>query len=222
MSIASIAAGSSHSGQQASQTSLSQLSEDYSRFMKLLVAQIQNQDPLNPVDNTEFISQVAQLTQVEQAVLTNQYIADLSGKLAISGALFTTALIGRKVTVPSEEFQLVDGRGTFSYELDASAASVTATITNATGQVVRRIDLGPAEGGVMKDFTWDGTDGDGMALPGGSYGVSLSASGSDGTTSTYQTFSPWTVLGVDYSGGETLLRLEGGASVAAGKVIRAS
>lgn len=221
MSIASIAAGNSLTGQQNSQTSLSQLSEDYSRFMKLLVAQIQNQDPLNPVDNTEFISQVAQLTQVEQAVLTNQYIADLSGRLATSGALFTTALIGREVTVPSEEFRVEGGMGSFSYELDASAASVTAVITDQYGTVVRQIDLGAVEGGTLQDFTWDGMDAEGLPVPDGTYGISLAATGSDGTTGTYQTYAAWTVMAVDYAEGETLLRLDSGASAPADDIIRA-
>lgn len=216
MSISSItsAAGTASKADSA----LSTLGEDYTRFMKLLVAQIQHQDPLEPVDGTDFIAQVATLTQVEQTVQTNKNLESLSSQLAVSGALFETALIGREITVPSQSFQIDAEGGRFAYQLASNASSVTAIIRNEAGEVVRRIENLSGSGQTMHDVAWDGKNASGVQLPVGRYSVELASSGGDGAYNTYMTGR---VSSVEYLPNQQLLRLEDGSLVDSGDIVRA-
>lgn len=221
MSVSSVAANNAGlSGASASDSSLSSLAKDYTTFINLLVAQVKYQDPMEPMGSTEFVSQIAQLTQVEQSVLSNQHMEALRSQLAMSGALSETALIGREVTVPTDQFVLGDGVGRFAFKLENSATDLVATIKNESGVPVRQIALGSVAGGALTDVAWDGRDASGNALPDGNYTVSLSRG--SGSAGAYNTYASGTVLGVDYSDGETVLRLTGNRTASAGDVIRAS
>lgn len=221
MSVSSVAASNAGlPGASASDSALSSLANDYTTFINLLVAQVKYQDPLEPMESTEFVSQIAQLTQVEQSVLSNQHMEALRSQLAMSGALSETALIGRDVTVPTDQFVLSDGVGRFAFELESSATELTATIRDSAGRPVRQIALGAVEGGALTDVAWDGRDAAGNVLADGNYTITLSVG--TGSAGAYSTYASGTVLGVDYSNGETILRLTGGRTASAGDVIRAS
>lgn len=198
--------------------SLSQLSEDYDRFMTLLVAQIQHQDPLEPMDGTEFISQIATLTQVEQSVQTNSQLESLRSSLAIEGALYETALIGVSVTVPSDAIELTDEGAVFSYELADDSTGVTGIITDSQGKLVRRIEDMPGDGKKIHDIGWDGLDDQGNPVATGAYTISLS---SDDEAGGYNTFMTSKVTSLEYLGGEKKLRLENGNLVESGSIVRA-
>lgn len=218
MSVSSVAANNAGlSG--ASQSALSALGNDYTTFINLLVAQVKFQDPMEPMESTEFVSQIAQLTQVEQSVLSNQHMEALRSQLAMSGALSETFLIGRNVTVPTDQFELTDGIGRFAFELENSATNLTATIKDSSGNPVRQIALGAVVGGELTDVAWDGKDAAGKQLADGNYTISLSIG--TGSAGAYNTYASGTVLGVDYSDGEAVLRLSGNRTASAGDVIRA-
>lgn len=218
MSLGSISANTGNASQN-SDAALSQLSQDYTKFMKLLVAQIQHQDPMEPVDSTQFISQIAQLTQVEQAVETNKHIESLRSSLALSSAMFETAFIGRDVTVEAESFHLGEEGGSFSYELAGNASEVQAIITDATGKEVHRISNLSGAGQTMVDVRWDGRDSSGNQLPAGEYKMSIAASGGiDG----YNTYTSGKVSAVEYLRDKQMLRLDDGRLVDSSDIVRAS
>lgn len=199
--------------------SLSKLSQDYDKFMKLLVAQVQHQDPLKPMDGTEFISQLAQLTQVEQSVRVNDQLGALRSELSVAGAMYETALIGREVTVPSEKVSLGEGEASFAYKLSGDAAGVKALVTDGSGQVVREIDGLSGKAGELHDVVWDGlTDSGSRAAP-GEYKISLSVESGDAEFSSYVSSM---VRSVDYTSGDKMLKLENGSLVSSGSVVRAS
>jgi flagellar basal-body rod modification protein FlgD len=126
-------------------------SED--RFLKLLVAQMQNQDPMNPLDNAQVTSQMAQINTVAGIEKLNRTVAGLNGQLVQLQALQGATLAGRAVTVSGDRLAVVDGNGVGGFDLDAAADSVKVEIVNGAGLVVDTLDLG-ALGNGRHGFEW--------------------------------------------------------------------
>lgn len=149
-------------------------------FLTLLVAQLKNQDPTNPMQNNELTTQLAQISTVSGIEKLNTTLGSISGQIDNSQSLQASSLIGHGVMIPGTT--VLAGKETttpFGVELQQAADKVTATITDKTGAVVRTIDIGELKAGVHT-FSWDGTLADGTAAPDGSYNVAISAS--SGTT----------------------------------------
>lgn len=158
-----------------------------SSFLTLLVAQLKNQDPTNPMQNNELTTQLAQISTVSGIEKLNTTLGSVSGQIDNSQSLQAANLIGHGVMIPGTTIlagtSTTDGTSTtttpFGVELQQAADKVTATITDSTGAVVRTIDIGELKAGVHT-FTWDGSLTDGTKAPNGSYKVAISAS--SGTT----------------------------------------
>lgn len=193
------------------------MSNDYKSFLSLLVAQVSHQDPLKPIDGTEFVSQLATLTGVEQSVKLNDQMQSLRTQLALSAALSESSLIGRTVTVPSEEIELGPDGADFSYELQGTATSVTAIIRDAAGVPVREIAGLPATDRGLVNVAWDGADANGIQLPPGRYQVALATE--DGTGG-YNTYSSFEVVSLSFENGEQRLDLSGGGSAMSSQIVR--
>jgi flagellar basal-body rod modification protein FlgD len=134
-----------------------------SRFLKLLVAQMQNQDPMNPLDNAQVTSQMAQINTVSGIERLNSTVAGLNGQLVHLQALQGVTLVGRDVTVAGNRLSVADGIGVGGFELSAPADSVRVEVLNAAGHVADTLDLG-AQGVGRQSFTWPAgsvADGDG-------------------------------------------------------------
>ncbi len=165
----------------SSATSVSgQLAATENRFLSLLVAQLKNQDPLNPLDNAQVTSQMAQLSTVQGV---NQMNAQLTQLLSEFQGLQAMTLAGRSVLVPGSKLALaatgtngaLQAKG--GLELAGDASSVKVQVKNAAGTVVRTIDLGSRPAGVSS-FTWDGLGDDGKPLAAGNYSFAVTASAS--------------------------------------------
>lgn len=144
-------------------------------FLKLFITQMQNQDPLNPMDSTEFIGQLAQLTQVEQAYNTNSNLQSLIAAQNSSNNLNAVSFIGSTVTAQGDQVNLAANQQTaISYNLAAGAKSVQVDIRDSAGAVVRTISTGSAASG-DNSIMWDGTNGKGNALLPGVYTVGVTA-----------------------------------------------
>jgi flagellar basal-body rod modification protein FlgD len=136
-------------------------SED--RFLKLLVAQMQNQDPMNPLDNAQVTSQMAQINTVSGIDKLNKTVAGLNSQLVQLQALQGVTLVGRDVTVAGDRLSVADGVGVGGFDLNAAADSVKVDILNAAGRLVTTQDLG-AQGSGRHAFEWPAgavQDGDG-------------------------------------------------------------
>jgi len=136
-------------------------SED--RFLKLLVAQMQNQDPLNPLDNAQVTSQMAQINTVSGIAKLNSTVSGLNAQLVQMQALQGVTLVGREVSVTGDQLSIGDGIGVGGFELTGAADQVKVEIVNAAGRVVDTLNLGAASSG-LHSFEWPaGTvqDGDG-------------------------------------------------------------
>ncbi|HDG1667678.1 flagellar hook assembly protein FlgD [Kluyvera ascorbata] len=157
-----------------------------SSFLTLLVAQLKNQDPTNPLQNNELTSQLAQISTLSGIEKLNTTLGSISGQIDSSQSLQASSLVGHGVMIPGST--ILAGKSSsddsvdttpFGIELTQAADKVTATITDSSGKVVRTLNVGAQTAGVHT-FTWDGTLDDGSAAPDGAYKVSIAAS--QGTT----------------------------------------
>ncbi|MEG0046218.1 MAG: flagellar hook capping FlgD N-terminal domain-containing protein, partial [Comamonas sp.] len=139
-------------------SSVTDPNEAQDRFLKLLVAQLNNQDPMNPMDNAQMTSQMAQINTVTGIQQLNQTMQSMSGQFTAMQALQGTSMIGRTVLTEGNTLgTAADGTHTAAFDLEGPAASAKVQITTATGELVDTIDLGAGAAG-RNYFTWDGKD----------------------------------------------------------------
>ncbi len=183
-------------------------------FLELLVAQLNNQNPLDPQDNGDFIAQLAQFSTVEGVEKLNSSMETILSGYHSSQALQASSLVGRKVIVPSDK-AVVDTSETFkaSLVLPVSSSNVYVNVYDSTGAVVSRVDMGQQEAGNIS-FMWDGKDSSGNVAPPGTYRFEAQATYADGTKGLY-TLLPANVDSVTLgqNGGELMLNLAGVGSV---------
>ncbi len=148
------------------------------RFLKLLVAQMQNQDPLNPMDNAQITSQMAQINTVNGIQTLNTTVQSLSGQFAQLQALQGAALVGHDVTVPGKSIAVENGVGVGGYELAGPADRVKLEVLDASGRVVDTLQLGAQASG-RHDFEWPGA----ATAPAGDYTFRISANSGTATVS---------------------------------------
>ena len=184
------------------------------RFMTLLVAQMKNQDPLNPMDNAQVTSQIAQIDTVKGIAQLNQTVQKLLGNADAAQALQAAALLGRTALVDGKSIELGAAGALGGFDLTTPADDVRVTITSPAGQVVHQVSLGAMSGGIHS-FAWDGkTDAGARAAP-GAYTFSVSAL-SGGKSSAAASLAALPIEGVTPGAAGTAgttLQLRGGGSV---------
>jgi flagellar basal-body rod modification protein FlgD len=176
----------------------SEVSQD--QFLQLFLQQIQAQDPLNPMEGDEFLSQLATFSQLEQLTQLNQGITGLSVGQAGIIAGQTVTMIGRDVIYEGNETHLRDGTSTLRFELPASATEARIEVRDTDGIVVRTIELDDLDAGSRIE-TWDGQSDGGAELADGTYTFDVVAVDGSGEELTVPTTSSGTVEGVTYRNG---------------------
>lgn len=146
------------------------------RFLKLLVTQLRNQDPMNPMENAELTMQLAQMSTVEGINKLNAGLEALMGSYRASQTLQAAGLIGHQVFVAGDRLGLsAEGMAIGGLDLAQAADKVRVGVLDGSGVVVRKLDLGSLPAGLSR-FVWDGRDDGGAALPiEGSYRFVVSA-----------------------------------------------
>ena len=148
-------------------------------FLQLIVAQIQNQDPFEPVENGAFIGQLAQFGTVDGVNNLNDAFAEFSQSLLGNQTLNAAGLIGKSVLLEGNQIAVTEGEPIEAY-VDASSQAGVATVlvTNAAGELVRTLPVSLANAG-LNSIEWDGLDNDGDAVPQGTYFVTASVFAGD-------------------------------------------
>ncbi len=144
------------------------------RFLKLLVAQLKNQDPNNPLDNAQVTSQMAQLSTVNGIQGLNDTFKSMSAMMTAGQTLQATPILGRDVMYAGRSVNIQDGPAKLAFELKSAASQVSVQITSASGEVIDNIDMGALKSGTQV-LEWDGSDMNGVAMPKGSYNFSVAA-----------------------------------------------
>ena len=177
-------------------------------FLNLLVAQLNNQNPLEPQGNGEFIAQLAQFSSLEGIQQLNSSVSSMMSSFQSSQALQASSLVGRKVIVPSEK-AVVDTSESFkaSTVLPVSSSNVYVNVYDNSGSLVTRINLGEQAAGNVS-FIWDGKDSSGNVAPPGTYKFEAQATYGSETKGLY-TMLPANVDSVTLGGKELMLNLAG-------------
>lgn len=148
--------------------------ESQDRFLKLLVTQMKNQDPLNPMDNAQVTSQMAQLSTVSGIDKLNSTLAALSSSMMATHSMQASSMIGHVVVVPGNRMELKDGKAAGALDLVQPADSVTVQIKDAAGNVVRSMKMGSQQSGIVP-VQWDGMNDANVAVADGNYQFSATA-----------------------------------------------
>ncbi len=178
----------------------------YDTFLQLLCTQLENQNPLDPLDSTEFVTQLAQYSALEQQISTNDKLESVLSALDGCSGSFAVSYIGRTVEAVADTVTIDQGEGAeWIYNLGSAAEEVTLEITDDQGEVVWS-GSGETSAG-RHTLEWDGCDSAGKPLPDGSYTLKVTATDADGKAVTSTTCIRGTVTGVDTSSGTTVLEL---------------
>lgn len=148
--------------------------EAQDRFLKLLVTQLQNQDPMNPMDNAQMTSQIAQINTVNGITQLNETMNAVASQIVATQNIQAAGLIGKSVEVVSDRIVKTDGKADITLALPLGADSVTVTVFNEAGLPVRVFEMGKQEPG-RATAVWDGKANDGQMLADGKYRIEVAA-----------------------------------------------
>lgn len=202
-----IASATSAASTSASSSAGLKLVNDFNSFLTLLTTQLQNQDPLSPMDSTQFTEQLALFTNVEQTIAANKNLEALINLTKSNQMANALGFLGTQVQLEGGVAPLVDGQANWLFNLEPGAQSATITIRDADGAVVFT-GSGPTGAG-ENIFTWDGIDNQGVLQPDGFYEISVSASNDQGLPVPVTTLMSGVVTGVDSSTDPMLLTVNG-------------
>jgi flagellar basal-body rod modification protein FlgD len=191
----------------ASSTTGSQsLAGNFNEFLTLLTTQLQNQDPLNPMDTNQFTQQLVEFSSVEQQINMNQQMSTLISLQSTAQSSEAAGFLGATVSVNGSSAQLVNGQATWNYSVP-SAATVNVSIANSSGQTVYS-QSGSVQGG-QQQFTWNGTGTNGQQWPNGAYTMSVTATGANGKSVAVSTQVQGVVSSVDLAQNPPVLTVNG-------------
>jgi flagellar basal-body rod modification protein FlgD len=177
--IASSVLSTMNSSSTTAESSTSAADDLQDQFLTLLTTELQNQDPTDPMDNSEMVTQLAQISTISSIEDVTSTLEGISGQISASETLQASALVGNGVLIDGNVIQVDSGVATtFGVTLDGDADSVSVTIKNSTGTVVRTLDEGSMSAGTQS-LSWDGLQDDGTTAADGAYTFSISATTDD-------------------------------------------
>lgn len=201
---AAAAASAAAAGTSAASSTAALPVSSQNQFLQLLVTQLKNQDPLNPLSNAQMTSQLAQINMVNGIDQLNTTVQGLGTNLDAGQLLQAAGTIGHNVLVPGNQLSLANGQATGGVQLSQPVDNLVVTVLNASGQPIHSVDLGSQPAGVVA-FSWDGKTDSGTTAPNGTYTFQVNAQQGGNSVST-TALSAAQVAGVsqDASGAVTL------------------
>lgn len=185
----------------------SALAADLNTFLELLTTQLQNQNPMEPMDSDQFTEQLVQYSGVEQQIQSNELLENLININSSQTATNIVGFIGNSITADGDVTRYQNNEATWYYDVPDNASNVQVSIRDAlTGAIMHTEDLGFADPG-RQTYTWDGTTSNGTIPPDGEYQITVTAEDADGTTYQLNTLVEGVVTGVDFETDEPYLRV---------------
>ena len=194
----------------------SKLATDMDSFLLPLTTQLKHQDPLSPLDPTEFTGQLVAFAGVEQQITTNAHLENLAALQNASFAASMVGFIGTEVEAETNQLPLQDGEAEFTYDLSSNAKNVVISVTDSTGRVMFT-KAGELSAG-RHTVVWDGKDMNSIQQPDGAYIVTVTPLGFEDEPVAVSTRVKGRVTGVSMDSGQAVLDV-GGASVALEKIL---
>lgn len=192
-------------------------------FLKLLVAQLQNQDPLNPQENSDFVAQLAQFSSLEQSIGINDRLDQLALQNQGLQNSQVVALVGKQATVKGNIVTL-SGQGSIvpiSFALESAASEATVVVRDSAGRSVRTLQVGARASGTVS-VQWNGQDDTGIPQPAGPYQVTVTAKNGAGGPVSLTQQSTGVVQSVSFDRGFPVIRLDSGVTAPLGDLIQIS
>ncbi|MGE5548814.1 MAG: flagellar hook assembly protein FlgD [Solirubrobacterales bacterium] len=194
----------------------SKLSENFDTFLNMLTVQLKHQDPLSPMDSTQFTNQLVQFANVEQQINANSNLEKLIGQNTLNAKAMAISYIGRTVEADTDQLPLQNGEASFSYTLPKQAANCQLVIKDASGAIVRSLSGQTTAG--RHEATWDGKNTAGEQLEDGRYTLEVVATAPNGESMDFATTVYGRVTDVASDATDTLVNLSG-AVVSLNKVL---
>jgi len=169
-------------------TDTSDATKTQDQFLKLLIQQLKNQDPMNPMDSAATTTQLAQISTVTGVEKLNTTMSTLATSFTSGQSYQAAALIGRSVMAPSTTLPLSGSKAEAQIDVPDGAARVSMTVYDSTGKKVDELSVSTAKSG-KQSVAWDGTDSSGNKLPDGNYVMSAIAVKADGSSTPLKTYS---------------------------------
>jgi flagellar basal-body rod modification protein FlgD len=183
-----------------------EIASNFTTFLQLLTTQLQNQDPLSPMDTNQFTQQLVEFASVEQQMKSNDSLTTLVSLEQAAQSTQALALVGATVVVDGSTTQLTNGKANWSLNV-TKPATATVTIKDATGQTAYTSTFGVNPG--TQNFTWDGHDANGTLWPDGPYTMTATAADASGQTTAISTQIQARVDSVDLTQTPPLLSING-------------
>jgi flagellar basal-body rod modification protein FlgD len=211
--MSTVSSTSSTSSSTDSSTTTHSTTLDSSDFITILLAQLEYQDPNDPVDDKEMASQLVQYSNLEMLTEINDGIQELVSASSDEDILNAANYIGKSIKSTGYNLTVSDGTvSTLYYSLGEAVTNVTANVYDTDGDLISSVSLG-SKGVGEYSYVWDGTDTDGNAVSDGTYGIIIKAENSEGESVVVQSQISGVVTGVKTSDGTTYLELEDGRTV---------
>ena len=216
VTTAALAQSTSAAKTSASGDARTKLAENFDQFLTLLTAQLQNQDPTNPVNTNEFTNQLVMFAQVEQQIATNTNLESLLDMNRTGQITAIAPLVGKRVEIDGPDLALQGGVGQFAFENPNGHSTGRVVITDSAGRIVRDQQVNLSRGQNLLE--WDGLDGAGARVADGAYKVSVRAVAANKQEETLTTTSRATVTAAERDGSGFVLLLGQGLRVSPDKV----
>lgn len=181
--------------------------QNFNTFLTLLTTQLQNQDPLSPMDSNTFTQQLVEFSGVEQQIDTNNNLQNLIQLQTADATISSLPLVGQNIEYSANTAPLENGQASFSYTLPSAAAQAALVVENANGTVVYSTTGATSEG--SHSFVWNGENANGQQLPAGNYSLSVVATNSSSNPITATVQSVGTVSNVSVSNGQATFDVNG-------------
>jgi flagellar basal-body rod modification protein FlgD len=183
------------------------LNANFDTFVKMLTTQLQFQDPMKPMDTTEFTNQLVMYSQVEQQLSANDKLDKLINLQQGQGVQAALGYMGWEVSTDSSNLPLQNGEGHFVVSVTKPAATVSLSVTDSNGKYIRGLSLSDVNA-TTGELVWDGKDSNGNKMPDGTYKISIAAKDTAGSSvpSSVKTYGIVTAVDVD-SSGNTILKM---------------
>lgn len=213
MSVESILTQMTNETTQTAETTLESTGLDQDAFLQLLLTEIEYQDPLDPMDSTEYVSQLAELSSLEQLTAIEESMADVVSSVEEATSVSALSYLGTEVEAEGSSVSLEDGQASaVTYTLSEDATEVYINIYDADGNIVDTVTPGEQEAGEYT-YQWRGQDYDGETQSDGLYSIYIYSEDSDGELSLASTSVAGTVTGVEQSSSGVVLTLDDGRTV---------
>lgn len=183
------------------------LGDNFEMFLTLLTEQMKNQDPLDPLDSTQFVNQLVDFSSVEQQIQQNQNLENLLLLQAASAQNSAVSYIGKVGVAETSQSTLSNGSASWDYVMPEDSRQTTLLVKDEAGRELGRFDGASSTG--SHNFTWDGRDSSGSLMPDGTYSLEILAADADGNTLAPTIRASARVTGVDLSGSDVIVEMGG-------------